>query len=242
MGAIITADERATDISINDHYRIQQVAGHQFLVNKHDDSLSWSLQSAQQEIEDLRPMAQGLVLDIGANIGGHSVAFAQTAQRVIAFEPQPHTYRVLCANLALNCCTNVEAHQVALGSREDRVLILPIDPRKDHASQGARLAGYGESVRLATLDSFHFNPVSFVKIDVEEMELEVLQGAHELLTTQSPIVYVEIHNDSLVGQVGKYMLDLGYMGTERIVQYTAQRNVLTRGWLFWKEGRIAWVE
>lgn len=186
-------------------------------------------------------MAQGLVLDIGANVGTHSVAFSKAAQRVISFEPQPHTYRILCANLALNCCVNVEAHQVALGNRADSVLILPIDPTKDHASPGARLAGYGERVELATLDSFGYNPISFIKIDVEEMELEVLQGARQTLTKQSPIVYVEIHNETLHTSVPAYMESLGYQATERIVQYTAQKDVLTWGWLFWKEGRISWT-
>lgn len=186
-------------------------------------------------------MAQGLVIDVGANVGTHSVAFCKRAQRVIAFEPQPHTYRILCANLAMNGCVNVEAHQVALGSREDRVLILPIDPDKDHASQGARVGGYGEAVRLATLDSFHFSPVSFLKIDVEEMELEVLQGARRLLTGQSPIVYVEIHTEQLVKEIVPFMKELGYDGQERIVQWTGEHETLTRGWLFNKPGRIAWV-
>lgn len=185
-------------------------------------------------------MVSGLVIDIGANVGTHTVAFSKKAQRVISFEPQPHTYRILCANLAINNCINVESHQVALGNHEDQVLILPIDPTKTHSSPGARLAGYGEKVRLATLDSFGFNPISFIKIDVEEMELEVLQGAERTLRTQSPLVYVEIHNDTLLEQVPAYMATLGYEGTERIIQHTAQ-EVLTHGWIFFKKGRIAWV-
>lgn len=195
----------------------------------------------QQEIEDLLPMAQGLVIDVGANVGAHSVAFSKRAQRVVAIEPQPHTYRVLCANLALNCCVNVETYQMALGSHQDRVLILPIDPTKDHASQGARLAGYGEAVELRTLDSFHFHPVSFLKLDAEEMELEIVRGAYNLLRYQSPIVYIEIHTEELVKQVVASMESLGYEGLERIIQYTAGNETLTRGWLFSKPGRIAWV-
>ncbi len=111
LGAATQADR----IAINEHYCIERVAGFLFLVNRHDRAVAYSLSSMREEIEDLLPMAQGLVLDIGANIGAHAVAFSRTAQRVITFEPQPHTYRVLCANLALNCCVNVEAHQVALG-------------------------------------------------------------------------------------------------------------------------------
>lgn len=240
-GAELGATAAPDRITVNEHYAIEQVAGFSFLVNAHDRSLSWSLRSVQEEIADLLPMAQGLVIDVGANVGAHSVAFCKRAQRVIAFEPQPHTYRILCANLAMNGCVNVEAHQVALGSREDRVLILPIDPDKDHASQGARVGGYGEAVRLATLDSFHFSPVSFLKIDVEEMELEVLQGARRLLTGQSPIVYVEIHTEQLVKEIVPFMKELGYDGQERIVQWTGEHETLTRGWLFNKPGRIAWV-
>lgn len=228
-------------INVNDHYHILSAGGYQFLVNKHDTSLGWSLQSVQEEIENLLPMVQGLVLDIGANVGAHSAAFSKKAQRVIAFEPQPHTYRTLCANLALNCCVNVEAHQIGLGAKHEHALILPIDPVKDHASQGARLAGYGESIEIMTLDSFGYAPVSFIKIDVEEMELEVLYGAQKTLKSQSPIVYVEIHNDQLLKDVPEYMGKLGYEGTERIVQRTGYDDILSRGWLFYKPGRVKWV-
>lgn len=228
-------------IDVSEHYHILPAGGFQFLVNKHDASLTWSLQSVQEEIQNLLPMAQGLVIDIGANVGAHSVAFSKTAQRVISFEPQPHTYRMLCANLAINNCINVETHQVALGDCHSQILILPIDPTKDHASQGARRAGYGEPVRQSTLDSHHYNPVSFIKIDVEEAELEVLKGASQTLERQSPIVYVEIHNDELLERVPRYMQNLGYEGIERIVTRTNGNDILTRGWLFYKPGRIAWT-
>jgi hypothetical protein len=143
--------------------------------------------------------------------------------------------------LALNNCTNVESHQVALGAEYKEALILPIDPTKEHASQGARMAGYGEAIKIMRLDDFRYNPISFIKVDVEEMEYSVLQGAKNLLTEQSPIVYVEIHNDHILRLVPEYMKKLGYIGEERIVQHTGQNNILTRGWLFYKEGRIKWV-
>lgn len=230
-----------TEININDHYHIVQAGGYQFLINKHDISLYYSLQSCQEEIADLLPMARGLVIDIGANVGSHTIAFSKVAQRVIAFEPQPHTYGLLRGNIALNGCTNVEAHQVALGDGGREGLILPIDPSKEHASQGARFAGYGEMVHIKPLDWFSFHPISFIKIDVEEMELEVLKGAEQTLKSQSPIVYVEIHNDQLLKEVPTYMKKLGYIGQERIVQHTGQNNILTHGWIFYKEGRITWI-
>ena len=59
------------------------------------------------------------VLDIGANIGHHSVVLSKRvgpAGRVLAFEPQPFVFRVLEANLALNECANTESHRMALGN------------------------------------------------------------------------------------------------------------------------------
>ena len=49
-------------------------------------------------------------LDVGANIGCHTVPFAKLvgeSGRVVAFEPQRLVFQNLCANLALNALTNV---------------------------------------------------------------------------------------------------------------------------------------
>src|SRR6186997_961635 len=55
-----------------------------------------------------------VVVEAGANIGTHTLALSRLAGasgQVHAFEPQRLVFQTLCANLALNHCTNVYAHQ-----------------------------------------------------------------------------------------------------------------------------------
>ena len=76
----------------------------------------------------LRP---GLVVEIGANIGTHSVPIAKAlaAQRrqMIVIEPQPFIFHNLCANLALNGLANVRALPFACGERDTTVHFAPPD-------------------------------------------------------------------------------------------------------------------
>src|SRR5882762_7707062 len=65
-----------------------------------------------------------VVADIGANIGSHTLLYSQLVGpqgRVIAFEPQPKIFHMLCANLALNGLANVATYQAGVG-REAGVL------------------------------------------------------------------------------------------------------------------------
>ena len=93
---------------------------------------------------------------------------------------------------------------------------------------------------MKTLDSFHMSSVSFIKIDVEGYELDVLQGAQETLQHDLPLLYVEIHREALIPHVTAFLEAMGYEYNERIVQYTPA-GVSTRGYLFWIPGRLVFV-
>ena len=63
-------------------------------------------------------------------------------------------------------------------------------------------------VETRTLDSYEFDQVDFIKIDVEWFELKVLQGAENTIRKHKPVIYVEIND------IGVYdfmeNLDIGY--------------------------------
>ena len=75
---------------------------------------------------------QGMtVLDIGANIGVHTVELSRLAGStgaVHAFEPQRLMFQLLCANVALSRCANVFAHQAAVGAAGGISLVPALDP------------------------------------------------------------------------------------------------------------------
>lgn len=132
------------------------------------------------------------VLDIGAHIGLHTLSmslYAGANGKVLAFEPQRKIYRELVIHLAINECQNVTAWRCALG---DRIGMAEMGiPATDN--EGSRSIGAGtEVVPLSTLDAFQLENISFIKIDVENFEYEVLQGAYQTIMNNRPIIIIEV--------------------------------------------------
>ena len=141
-----------------------------------------------------------LALDVGANLGAFSVPLAQKlGQRnglVYSFEPQRVVFYQLCANIFVNRLDNCMAYNMGVGDVAG-TLELP-DNNYDSSNLGAYSlvpeyqdlmnlkkaapTALKHSVPIVTLDGFKFpRKVDFLKIDVEGMELQVLQGARQLL-------------------------------------------------------------
>jgi FkbM family methyltransferase len=136
------------------------------------------------------------VVDVGANIGVHTVYFAKTVGpdgQVFAFEPQRVLYQILCGNIALNKHINVITENVGLGAAMGTILVPKIDYAKGGNFGGVSLgkAKTGQEVPLKTLDSYGLKSCHLIKIDVEGMEQAVLEGAKTLLEQHEPFLYVE---------------------------------------------------
>lgn len=138
-----------------------------------------------------------LVIEVGANIGSHTLAIAKTVGnqgRVFAFEPQRIVFQTLCANMAINSIENVDCYQMA-ASQEAGVLTVP-DIRYDMEGNfgGVSLDGVkaGYKVQSVCLDDILNIPrLRLIKIDVEGMETSVINGAKRLITQLRPALYVE---------------------------------------------------
>src|SRR5262249_28848481 len=99
------------------------------------------------------------VVDVGANIGAHTVYFSKAVGargRVPAFEPQRVLHQILCGNIALNDCTNVTAVHAGLGAKSGSVAVPAIDYARGGNFGGVALDERkgGELVPLHTLDSY----------------------------------------------------------------------------------------
>jgi len=172
------------------------------LYNKNDVYMGGSLQKygefsvGEQIIFSAIVQPGALVIEVGANIGAHTVALARLAGQdgeVHAFEPQRIVFQALCANLALNNCANVFAHQAAVGESAGTISVPALDPMVRSNFGGLSLQGatLGESVPLVTLDSLDLPSCQLLKVDVEGMEVEVLKGSRTLIDTYRPIMYLE---------------------------------------------------
>jgi FkbM family methyltransferase len=136
---------------------------------------------------------EGVVLDVGANIGNYSrmVLEFKPDATVYGFEPHPITYRKLAERLSGG---NFTAINTAVGA-EPGVLTLYDHEDKDGSSHASLYKGVIEGfhksraiehkVNMTTLDEFasSHNPgkIALLKIDTEGHELEVLRGAKKLI-------------------------------------------------------------
>ncbi len=132
----------------------------------------------------------GIVVDIGAHVGLHSMMLARRAGTVYAFEPTPVSYGCLLENITLNKSINVIPIPKAVTAHTGtQTLNLFSQESSQLNSLGTPDTGetIAESlvVKTVSLDDFaeaekisHFD---FIKIDAEGAELDILRGATKLL-------------------------------------------------------------
>jgi FkbM family methyltransferase len=147
------------------------------------------------ELQALNDMSQysGVFVDCGANIGNHSKFMAEHGFKVYSFEPSDRNFN------RLKKVKGIKRFKCGLGNREMTGWMLVRN--KFNRGEDTLLAG-AAGVHIKTLDSFHLKP-DVLKIDVEGMELDVLEGAEETLKC-FPVIYVEIiDNDEIAVFLGK---------------------------------------
>ena len=116
----------------------------------------------------------------------------------------------------------MKIHTVALSDREGSAnLLIPVDPSgvEHDASASIEHGKFArarkELVLLRTLDSFSFDHVSLIKIDVEGHEYSVLQGAKATLANSKPALLIEIeqrHSVRPIAEVFRELMRVGYRG------------------------------
>ena len=131
-------------------------------------------------------------LDVGANIGNHSIQFARKFRRVEAFEPNPRTYAVLGLNT--QGLKNIRCHNIGIGSRLSTCRL-----HEDLQNLGGSSTVYRHDgsmsvdCQIKTLDevSADFGPIGLIKIDIEGMEYDALTGMTQTLDQHKPVVCFE---------------------------------------------------
>jgi len=155
------------------------------------------------------------VLDIGANLGGHTFAFAKAVGKkgaVYAIEPQPALFHMLAGSVALTGCSWVWPRWCACGAEEGVVFIPPLDYNKANNFGGVELGAQTEGYPVACVpvDAWGMDDISFMKIDVEGMELDVLKGAEQTIARCRPVLVVEADRGPQFAPLLDWMLRAGY--------------------------------
>ena len=144
-------------------------------------------------------------LDIGAYIGNHALYLADHFDKIIAFEPHPKTYRLLEMNAELvenvvpinKGCSNVKRKTLAYEPL--------MDASSTFISESSFINSNGAFNRvefdLELLDDMKVvnddQTIQFIKIDVENHELECYEGAVNLLNKHKPVIACEVMASSI---------------------------------------------
>lgn len=146
------------------------------------------------------------VVDVGAHIGNHSIAFAALGHRVVAIEPNPSSRHLLEANVAHNGLADRVTVVAGGAGATGGTAQLAVDAQNSGATRLARGAG---PVTVHRLDDL-VERADLVKVDVEGSECEVLAGAQRLLRHARPLVLVEAHDQAALNSLQEALAPLGY--------------------------------
>ena len=155
------------------------------------------------------------VVEVGANIGSHTVHLAQIVGKdgvVWAFEPQRLVFQILAGNMAINSLSNVYCEQKCVSDVKGKVNVPTLNVAEVNNWGGLSLENQqeGEPVDVITLDSLELPRCDFLKIDVEGMELQVLRGGETMIDAFRPIIYAEADREDKNRELFSWLHKKGY--------------------------------
>ena len=198
------------------------------LVPDEDDWYRWGADYQQGEYDNIIKHIPNfdVALDVGAHVGIWTRRLAQKFKTVVAFEPVPKHQECWKKNMENFVKENPDwgnyttLHNVALGHENGTATMkVPNTTNTGMASLVHEIynvrtqerwvqPGWEKfpeiQVKTRTLDSYEFEKIDFMKIDVEWFELRVLQGAEQTIRKHKPVMYVEMHDT----QAFNFMMDI----------------------------------
>lgn len=159
---------------------------------KVNGKLTYQYSKLQAAMKLVPAGSRRVAIDVGAHVGLWAMHLADYFDEVEAFEPNPELAECFARNVPN---ANVRRHQCALGPQAGFTSLRRFDGNTGHTmNTGVDQNGGGGEIPMATLDSFKFERVDFIKIDVEGYEPGVLAGAIETIMRCRPIMVVEAKN------------------------------------------------
>jgi len=156
------------------------------------EDLSWKKASLQQK---------GVIFDVGANVGAFTLQLANNSNKleIHSFEPNPYVFKKLKENLSINEELNnkITLKKIGLSDKKGK---LSFYWNKSNSGGGSFLNSsiedIKESIQVDTIDSYvkdnNIKNISFIKIDVEGYEPNVIFGALNTIKDMKPNLYIEV--------------------------------------------------
>lgn len=170
-----------------------------------------------------------IVYDVGAFEGLLTLFFARQARQVISYEPNSRNYQRLVENVRLNDLRNVTVRKRGVGAEERKTTLVWNPAMPGGASAEPMIAGEirnaaqpmrSEEIVITTLDQdiaeTSLPAPDLLKIDIEGLELEALQGARHTLEQHAPALFLEMHGETMaekrrkVAELVSFLTAAGY--------------------------------
>jgi len=176
----------------------------------------------------MRQIENPVLVDVGASTGSFALIPKFTGGEVIAFEPHPEIFKLLCANIRLNdLADRAKLYNLAIHAYDGHA-ILKISNKRSQS--GLSTLGKPKTfskfkklkVSCRKLDSMRLGRIHFLKIDTEGCEWFVLCGARKTIISNKPKILVE-HNSRNASQFEKstqttvdFLKSLGYNKFQKV--------------------------
>lgn len=165
-------------------------------------------------------------VDVGANVGIFACDFAKRFDAVVAFEPMPLTRECLAANVPPNVRVQGYALSDEAGTLEmyragSSGASFVLNHPRVVLPEGPLKARRNVEVQARTIDSFRFDAVDLMKLDIQGAEYVALRGAGETIRRHQPVIMVEEkpYNDAHAESIRKaaeLLLSYGMKAKEKV--------------------------
>lgn len=176
---------------------------------------------SESEVDIFREIIRpgNAVMDVGANIGSLTLPLARLVGpggMVVSLEPERNNFFTLCGNVAINNLRNVWCFQQAISNLSGIIDVPEIDYDNTVNFGGIELdRDYSNAshypVTKNTIDNIAGGEWRLIKIDVEGMEQNVLEGAAATIDRFKPIIYVEDDREQKSGMLRDTIENMGYV-------------------------------
>jgi FkbM family methyltransferase len=194
----LAGDHIGTRILLNGYYENEQLA-------------------SMAELLQLNNYVSGGFLDIGANIGNHSIFLAPYFQKIIAIEADDKIHKILLTNIELNRLSHVHAVNIAASDAEGSISFAPAmqgNLGTGKVIQNESPSPFVNSIRAMRIDDllsdYENIKVNFIKLDIEGHEYNALSGLINTINRSEPLIAFEANDLNSFVKVKSLLNDLGY--------------------------------
>ncbi len=170
----------------------------------------------------------GVFVDIGANVGNHSLFVAHYLQpsKVIPFEPNPRAYDLLIQNVLVNGFAELfDLSHLGVGLADKHSGGFAMQERERNLGGAKMLADQGDLEVFPADDLLGQTDPDMIKIDVEGMEMSVLKGLSKVLARSKPIMLIEV-DDENEAEFMKWVQAHDYEIVQTTQRYRTNKNHL----------------